>query len=90
MEAVGGMRETPSGAVPFWKPMIAAVLSLIFAGLGHLFVGAYLRGGVFLVGNYFMYTISDYWPNAVLINIVCFILAAFDAFSIAKHGRGIF
>ncbi len=87
-QETGAHQAVPSS--PRWRPWLAAALSLVFAGLGHLFARAYLRAGVFLVGNYFMYTISDYWPNAVLINIVCFILAAFDAFSIAKNGRGIF
>ena len=83
----------PGGAgrlVPVWKPALAALLSLVFAGLGHLFVRAYLRAVAFFVPNYFLYTISDYWPNGVLLNIVCFIIAAFDAYSLAKNGRGIF
>ncbi len=90
MEAVGDRQERPTGVVTLWRPIVAAALSLVFAGLGHLFVRSYFRGGVFLIGNSFMYMISGYWPNAVLINIVCFILAAFDAFSIGKNGRGIF
>jgi len=35
--------------VPVWKPALAALLSLVFAGLGHLFVRAYLRAFAFFV-----------------------------------------
>ena len=83
---------TPDGhgdLVPAWKPVLAALLSLVFAGIGHLFVRAYLRAFAFFVPNWFLYTISGYWPNGVLLNIVCFIVAAFDAYSLAKNGRGI-
>ncbi len=72
------------------RPMLAALLSLVFGGLGHLYLKAYLRGIGFLLPNSFVYVISDYWPNGVLLNMVGFIIAAFDAFSIGRNDRGIF
>jgi len=86
----GPPTSRPHANVPVWKPVLAALLSLVFAGLGHLFVRAYFRAFSFFLPNGFLYVISDYWPNGVLLNIVCFIFAAFDAYSLAKNGRGIF
>ncbi len=88
--ADGAKPDAVRSTVPIWKPALAVLLSLTFAGLGHLVVGAYLRAFAFLVPNLFLYTIAGYWPNGVLLMIVCFILAAFDAYSLAKNGRGIF
>jgi hypothetical protein len=79
-----------SAQMPRWKPWIAAGLSLGFPGLGHLFLRSWLRAFAFLLPNYFLYTISDYWPNGILINIICMIFSAVDAYSISKNGRGIF
>lgn len=72
-----------------WKPFVAAALSLVFAGLGHLYVRQYLRGGVFLVLAFFLYRISGYSPRAEMLNMVLFVIAAFDAFSFGKRGHGI-
>jgi hypothetical protein len=85
-----GLPDPTQNHRPHWKAAVAVGLSLIFAGLGHLFLRQWLRGFAFLLPNYFLYTISGYWPNGVLINIVCFIVSAVDAYAIAKNGHGIF
>jgi len=72
------------------KPVAVAVLSLVFAGLGHLFLRQYVRGIVFLVICGFAYMISDYWPPAMLFNVILFIFSAVDAFSFGRRGFGIF
>ena len=51
-EGLTARQMSPGGAgglVPVWKPALAALLSLVFAGLGHLFVRAYLRAFAFFV-----------------------------------------
>jgi hypothetical protein len=82
--------DSPSNHGARWKPVVAAALSLVFAGLGHLFLRQWLRGFAFLLPNYFLYTIAGYWPNGILLNIISFIFSAVDAYSIAKKGHGIF
>jgi TM2 domain-containing membrane protein YozV len=74
---------------PLLKGIIAAGLSLLFAGLGHLFLKQYVRGFVFLLISGFIYMISGYWLRGMLLNSLCFIVAAFDAFSFARRGYGI-
>jgi hypothetical protein len=72
-----------------WRPLIAAGLSLVFAGLGHLYLRQYGRGIIILIVAYFLLTLSDYSPRSWLLNIVLFIFSAFDAFSFGKRGHGI-
>ncbi len=81
---------TERSSRPVLVPVAAAILSLCFAGMGHLIVGQYVRAIAFLVPNYFIYSISDYWPPGMLVNVVCFIIAAVDAFSFGRRGFGIF
>ncbi|HLG22057.1 MAG TPA: hypothetical protein VI382_04520 [Candidatus Manganitrophaceae bacterium] len=75
---------------PVWRAVVAALLSLFFAGLGHLFLRRYIRGVGFLAPSVFFYMISDYTPKGILLNIVFFIVSAVDAFSIGRRGFGIF
>lgn len=72
--------------VPLWKTMAAVLLSLVFAGLGHLILKEYLRGGVFLFVAFTVNFFSGYYPAAILLNFIIFIFSAFDAFSIANRG----
>ena len=72
-----------------WRPIIAAVLSLVFAGLGHLYLREYVRGALFLFIALFLYSISDYSARAFILNIALFIFSAFDAYSFGKRGEGI-
>lgn len=79
--------QTQSGVI--WKPIIAAALSFLFAGLGHLYLRQYLRGGLYLLLASFLWGISDYSPRAEMLNVILFVFAAFDAFSFGKRGHGI-
>jgi hypothetical protein len=79
--------QAQSGMV--WKPIVAAALSFLFAGLGHLYLRQYLRGSVFLVLGFFLYRISGYSPRAEMLNAILFVYSAFDAFSFGKRGHGI-
>ncbi len=69
---------------------VACFFSLVFAGLGQLYVGEYGKGFFFILGGRFAYMISDYSPRFLLFGIVLFIIAAVDAFSLGKRGFGIF
>lgn len=80
-------QQAESGVV--WKPIIAAALSFLFAGLGHLYLRQYLRGGLYLLLASFLYRISGYSPRAEMLNMILFVFAAFDAFSFGKRGHGI-
>ncbi len=84
------MPEEINIAPPILRPVIAAGLSLVFAGLGHLFLRKYLRAAMFSLMAGFIYMISDYWPKGMLLNLIFFIITAFDAFSIGRRGFGIF
>lgn len=72
------------------KPILAAFLSLVFAGLGHLFLRNYPRAVLFLIPAAFLWKLTDYWPQVMLGNIILFIVSAVDAFSLGKRGIGIF
>jgi len=72
------------------KPILAAILSLGFAGLGHLFLKEYGRGALFIIPALFLWKLADYWPQMTLANIMLFIFCAVDAFSFGKRGVGIF
>ena len=74
----------------FVKPILAALLSLVFAGLGHLALKQYTRAVFFLIPASFLWKLTDYWPQMMLGNIILFIFSAVDAFSIGKRGIGIF
>ena len=78
-----------AGPTVVWRPIIAALLSLLFAGLGHFYLRRYGRGILFAGLAYFLFTISDYSPRAMMLNVILFIVSAFDAFSFAKRGFGI-
>jgi hypothetical protein len=72
-----------------WRPIIAAALSFLFAGLGHFYLRQYVRGGIFFVLAFFLYRISGYSPRAEMLNLIVFVFAAFDAFSFGKRGHGV-
>ncbi|MBI3358138.1 MAG: hypothetical protein HY037_00885 [Nitrospirae bacterium] len=72
------------------KPIIAAMLSLGFAGLGHLLLREYGRALLFVIPALFLWKLSDYWPQMTLANMILFIFCAVDAFSLGKRGIGIF
>lgn len=71
------------------RPVIAAVLSLVFAGLGHLYLRKWGRGVSILFVAAFLFKISGYSPRAMMLNVVLFVFSAFDAFSFGKRGHGI-
>ena len=71
------------------KPIIASILSLGFAGLGHLFLRQYGRALLFVMPALFLWKLADYYPQMMLGNIILFIVSAVDAFSFGKRGIGI-
>lgn len=84
-----GGRPTGERAGSLARPLIAAGLSLLFAGVGHLYLRRYTRGILILIIALFLWRISDYSPRSYLLNVIVFVFAAFDAFSLAKRGIGI-
>jgi hypothetical protein len=72
------------------KPIVAAILSLAFAGLGHLVLREYARAILFILPALFLWKLADYYPQMSLANMMLFIFAAVDAFSFGKRGIGIF
>jgi len=72
------------------RPIIAVVLSLVFAGLGHLYLRQWGRGASILFVAAFLFKISGYSPRAMMLNVALFIFSAFDAYSFGKRGFGIF
>ena len=78
--------------LPLWKTWLtaitAALLSLVFAGLGHLFLLSD-RGLLLFVLAILLYFFAPMWQLAFYLNIMLFIFSAADAFSIAYRGFGI-
>ncbi len=81
--------EPQASLQPLWKPVTAALLSMVFAGLGHFLLQKYARGGVLLAAGALIFSLTAYWPPATALNIILFVFAAFDAFSIGRRGFGI-
>jgi hypothetical protein len=75
------------------RALFAAGLSLVLAGLGHVFLGLW-RGMWFAIPSTFLLYIyfTELWDKdmAMAVFLSLGIFAAFDAFSIAKRGHGIF
>jgi len=71
------------------KPIIAFIFSLVFAGLGHLFLRQFARAVLFVIPALFLWKLADYWPQMTLANMILFIFCAVDAFSFGKRGTGI-
>ncbi len=69
--------------------LVAAFFSLVFAGLGQLYVREYVRALLFITAAVFGYMTTGYSGKAWVFNNVLFIIAAIDAFSYAKRGIGI-
>jgi len=72
-----------------WFSAITAVLlSLVFAGLGHLFL--FNDRGLFLFTlALILYFFTPVWEIAFYLNIMLFVFSAVDSFSIAYRGHGI-
>jgi len=70
--------------------LVAAFLSLLLTGLGHLYIREYGRGFFFILGGTFAFMITGYSPRYGLLNVVLFIVSAIDSFSFGKRGFGIF
>lgn len=69
---------------------IAAATLSVLAGVGHLFLGEQ-RGYVFLASGLGLIIISKFfWPVGWLFYLSFAIFSAFDAFSFAKRGYGLF
>ncbi|TAJ96671.1 MAG: hypothetical protein EPO39_19895 [Candidatus Manganitrophaceae bacterium] len=85
----GGRVSLPADPQPLWKSIAAALLSLLFAGLGHLILEQYVRAGILIAAGLVVYSLTTYWPPLTALNIVLFVFAAFDAFSIGRRGFGI-
>lgn len=72
------------------RPVVAVVLSLVFAGLGHFYLRRWGRGVSLFFVAAFLFKISGYSPRAMMLNVALFVFAAFDAYSFGKRGFGIF
>jgi hypothetical protein len=72
------------------RALFAAGLSLVLAGLGHVFLGLW-RGLWFAVPSLFLLYLywMEQWEYADVVFLSLGIFAAFDAFSIARRGHGI-
>ena len=66
----------------------AALLSLVFAGLGHLFL-FHDRGLLFFGLAIVLYFFTPVWEFAFYLNTMLFVFSAVDAFSIGYRGFGI-
>lgn len=75
------------------RAFFAAGLSLVLAGLGHVFLGLW-RGMWFAVPSMFLLYVywAGFWDQdiAMAVFLSLGIFAAFDAFSFAQRGHGIF
>jgi hypothetical protein len=73
------------------KVLFAVALSLVLAGLGHLFLGV-KRGIWFAIPSAFLLYL--HWTGAFALADAAFvafgIFSAFDAYSFAQRGHGIF
>jgi len=72
------------------RALFDAGLSLVLAGLGHMFLGLW-RGLWFAVPSMFLLYLywMEQWEYADVVFLSLGIFAAFDAFSIARRGHGI-
>jgi cadmium resistance protein CadD (predicted permease) len=74
-----------------FKPWLATALSFVFAGLGHIYVGSYLKGIVFIVlDSFLIYVILTYsgtdWVQ--VLSAVISIAVSFDAYNLALAKPG--
>ncbi len=69
--------------------LLAGFFSLIFAGLGQLYVREYGRAFLFILIAVFSYMTTGYSGKAWVLNNIVFIISAVDAFSFGKRGIGI-
>ena len=69
--------------------ILAGFFSLIFAGLGQLYVREYGSALLFIIIAVFSYMTTGYSGKAWVLNNILFIVAAIDAFSYGKRGIGI-
>ncbi len=69
------------------RPLVAAVLSFLIAGLGHLYLGKFSRGLIFLfleLITTWLWTSFNLRPAGLILNLLISFVAAFDAYKIAK------
>lgn len=73
------------------KAIFAAAISLVLAGLGHLFLGLWPRGLAFAMpsGLLLYLHLTGQWDFAYVLFLALGIFSAFDAFSFAQRGYGI-
>lgn len=74
--------------ISWFSAITAALLSLVFAGLGHLFLFSD-RGLLFFGLAIVLYFFTPMWEFAFYLNTMLFIFSAVDAFSIGYRGFGI-
>ena len=72
----------------WFAAVTAALLSMVFAGLGHLFL-FHDRGLLFFSLGIVLYFFTPVWEFAFYLNAMLFVFSAVDAFSIAHRGFGI-
>ncbi|TSA00828.1 MAG: hypothetical protein D4R81_07070 [Nitrospiraceae bacterium] len=72
------------------KAIFAAALSLVLAGLGHVFLGLW-RGLWFAMPSILLLYLywTGQWEYADVVFLSLGIFAAFDAFSFAQRGYGV-
>lgn len=72
------------------RAIFAAVLSLVLAGLGHIFLG-HRRGFWFAIPSVLLLYghFAELWEFADVAFLALGIFSAFDAFSLAHRGYGI-
>lgn len=70
------------------RPLVAAILSVLVAGLGHLYLGKFSRGVIFLflelVIAWSCFSLN-FTPTGLILNLLIGFLAAFDAYKIAEE-----
>jgi TM2 domain-containing membrane protein YozV len=74
-----------------YKPWLATALSFVFAGLGHLYVGSYLKGVFYMLLDsitvYLIYFYPELWWVQV-ITIMLSIISSFEAYNLALAKPG--
>lgn len=68
------------------NPLLAAILSLIIAGLGQLYLRKFFRAMVFLLLEVITAGIWIYFSSeiGVILNLLVSVIAAYDAYKLAK------
>jgi hypothetical protein len=74
-----------------YKPWLATALSFVFAGLGHIYVGSYLKGLLFIaLDSVLIYVMLSYsgtdWVQ--VLSAVFSIAVSYDAYNLALAKAG--